>query len=1085
MNGTRRRAEASQLHGIKFRPLGRGIFLFFAGLVMCFACGRSGPEAPAVPPVLEDWEDISVTGRNREPMHCTYVPFDRIQAALENDASRSPFILDLSGAWKFHWVPNPGGRPREFYLPEYDVGGWGDFPVPGNWEFRGFGVPLYYDEATSFPGEPPHVPHDTNAVGSYRRNFEIPPSWSGRKIFLHFGGVCSAFHAWVNGRYVGFSKDSKSPAEFDVTSFVREGDNVLAVEVYRFSDGTYLEAQDTWRISGIERPVYLFSTPKVLIRDFFARSLLDLDDGNGRLDLTVSLRNYHDEDVNRRIKVDLFDGDRRPVFDSPIAKSVTLAGGGEGEYEFRTDAAVVSPWTAETPNLYSLVISLMDREGNIEESVSCRVGFRTVEVGDGLLLVNGVPITIRGVNRHEWDPTEARVVSEEDMLNDITLMKQFNINAVRTSHYPNVPRWYDLCDEYGIYVVDEANIESHGVGFDPDKTLADKPEWLEAHLDRTRSLVERDKNHPSVIVWSLGNEAGDGRNFEATYRWIKGRDPGRPVQYEKANLGLHTDIYCPMYASIEKLIEYAGQERDRPLILCEYAHAMGNSVGNFADYWKVIDANRQLQGGFIWDWVDQAYWMADGKGGGFWAYGGDFGPESRPSDKNFLCNGLVFPDRTPHPHLYEVGKVYQPVVWEAVDLETGRVSIKNRFDFIDLDGFDFGWRLDADGETVAEGILPSPSVPPHGSGKVTVPIPKIRPEPGVEYFLTLSARTTVETALVPRGHEVAWEQFGLPNFTPQPGTRLSEIAPPEFEEDVANILIRGRDFSLLFDRIMGTITSFVYKGIEFIRTGPVPDFWRAPTDNDYGNGMPVRCAAWREAGAKRIVDSVRIADLGSAAVRIEVEMILPTVESKYRTRYLIFGDGNIVIESRFIPGPEDLPELPRFGTQLTLPARFERVRWFGRGPHESYWDRKTGAAIGFYEGLVRHQYHPYIRPQENGNKSDVRWIAVMDDWESGLLAAGMPLLSASASHHDIGDFESAPEKNQRHPSDIVRRPWTVLNLDLGQMGVGGDNSWGARPHSQYTLPPREYSYMFRIRPFVKEDGSPSALHKVLLPLPRD
>jgi beta-galactosidase len=507
---------------------------------------------------------------------------------------------------------------------------------------------------------------------------------------------------------------------------------------------------------------------------------------------------------------------------------------------------------------------------------------------------------------------------------------------------------------------------------------------------------------------------------------------------------------------------------------------MGNSVGNLSDYWKVIRESRQLQGGFIWDWVDQAYWKAGEMGDGYWAYGGDFGPESRPSDRNFLCNGLLFPDRKLHPHALEVRKVYQPVDFEAVDLKKGRLKIWNRFDFICLKGFEFVWALEADGTTVAEGRLPPPAIPAHGSAEITVPIPPLEPESGVGYFLRIGAVTRNDAPLLPRGHKIAWEQFPLPLAAPDAG-RIEKWPALELDETAGRIRIEGKTFTLVFDKTQGTIASLMYSGVEFIEKGPVPDFWRAPTDNDYGNGMPVRCSIWREAGGMRTIDSVALVATEPGVARIEVDMTLPSVRSKYRTVYTIFGSADILVENSFLPGPEELPELPRFGTKLILPERFGQLTWFGRGPHESYWDRKTSAAVGLYQGSVMAQYHPYVRPQENGNKTDVRWLALTDGEGTGLLAVGMPLLDIGASHHDIGDFEYAPEKDQRHPNDIIRRPWTAVNLDYKQMGVGGDNSWGARPHEEYQLPARPYSYKFRLRPFVRGDDRPSVLSKQRFP----
>ncbi len=571
---------------------------------------------------LPDWENPGVLARNKEPAHATYTPFPDIESALAGDRWASPYMKSLNGTWKFNWVPKPADRPVGFFNPDYDVSGWDDVPVPSNWEILGYDVPIYTDVAYPFRPNPPHVPHDYNPVGSYRTTFTVPEGWADRQLFIHFGGVKSAAYVWVNGEEVGYTQGSKTPAEYNITEYVQRGDNVLAVQAYRWSDGAYLEGQDYWKISGIERDVYLFSTPNTYIRDFFATADLDDDYRDGRLSVSVTVRNASDARSGpHRVSIGLLDA-LIPASQPESAQSVDLGPGEETTVEFQLHVTDPDKWTAETPNLYPLTLQLLDPERQVAEAIVTKVGFRRVEVKGGQLLVNGVPITIKGVNRHEHEPRTGRVVSEEYMVRDIQLMKQFNINAVRTSHYPNVPRWYELTDEHGLYVIDEANIESHGMEYHPDETLADSPEWTEAFLDRTIRMVERDKNHPSIIIWSLGNEAGDGSNFVANYEWIHGRDSSRPVQYEPARREAHTDIVAPMYARIHYLEEYAAEERDRPLILCEYAHAMGNSVGNLQDYWDVIDANRQLQGGLIWDWVDQGLYAVTEEGEEYWAYGG-------------------------------------------------------------------------------------------------------------------------------------------------------------------------------------------------------------------------------------------------------------------------------------------------------------------------------------------------------------------------------------------------------------------------------------------------------------------------------
>jgi len=776
---------------------------------------------------LPEWQDVRVAAVGSEPMHATLYPFDDRQAALRNDPRRSAWIQFLNGTWKFKWVPRPSERPLDFFKDGADLAGWIDFPVPANWEFKGFGTPIYRDEANAFgpfPARPPLVPLDRNPVGSYRRTFRIPERWAGRKIYLHFGGVNSAFYVWVNGQEVGYSQDSKTPAEFDVTRHLRPGENTLAVQVFRFSVGSYLEAQDMWRISGLERDVYLFAVPEVHIRDLDVRASLDERYFDGRLRIEARVINLSASvPEGLRLKTELLDRNGTAVF-SAVEQSVATKPGAEDAVVVERDIPAPARWTAETPNLYTVILTLTDEAGRLLEAVSCRTGFRTVEVKGGLLRVNGVPVTIRGVNRHEHDPVGLKVVSEELMRRDIALMKRLNINAVRTSHYPNVPRWYDLCDEYGLYVVDEANIESHGVSFDPDKTLAAKPEWRTLHLDRTRRLVERDKNHPSVIIWSLGNEAGAGSNFEATYRWIKERDPSRPVQYEGAKLAPFTDIFCPMYAKIERILDYVKTPQARPLILCEYAHAMGNSVGNLAEYWEAIDAHEQLQGGFIWDWVDQGVWKTDDKGERYFGYGGDWGTDGMPTELNFLCNGLVAPDRTPHPHAWEVKKIYQPFRFRLTDAKTGEVEVENRYDFLPLGHLEIDWRVETDGVVVAAGVWPKLETGPGERTKVTIDLPELDGSRGRESFLNLSVRSALDSPLIPKGFELGGEQWLLP-APPGADPAGAEIGalpvpPLEMNEDAGEIRLRGPDFECRFDRKAGTIGSLTFKGRTVLQSGP-------------------------------------------------------------------------------------------------------------------------------------------------------------------------------------------------------------------------------------------------------------------------
>lgn len=1029
---------------------------------------------------INDWENPQMIGLNKEPPHCTLMVYLDIQTAMQGTREASKFYKSLNGSWKFHFIRKPADRTKDFYKPGYDVSAWKEIPVPSNWQIQGYGEPIYLNESYPFKKNPPYIQHDYNPVGSYRTEFEVPDDWKGRQVFIHFDGVESAFYLWINGRKVGYSQGSRTPAEFNITEFLQEGINILAVEVYRWSDGSYLECQDFWRLSGIYRDVYLFSTPPAHIRDFDVSCDLDEQYRDAVLRVTARIRNYSEKAYKKlKVEVILLDVENKPVGSDVLMEGTSIYISPGAESIIRMKAYVVNPlkWSAEQPNLYTILLVLKDASSKIIAVERCNFGFRKVEIKDGQLLVNGVPILIKGVNRHEHDPFTGHYVGLESMINDIKLMKQFNINAVRTSHYPNDPKWYDLCDRYGLYLIDEANIESHGIGYEPEETLANKPEWKDAHLDRIIRMVERDKNHPSVIIWSMGNEAGDGTNFEAASEWIHRRDPSRPVHYERAKTKPHTDIVCPMYARIEKLKVYASQKQDRPLIMCEYAHAMGNSVGNLQDYWDVIYKYKHLQGGFIWDWVDQGLFKKNDDGEEFWAYGGDFGPEGPPGNANFCINGLVFPDRKLHPHIWEVKKVYQYIKVKPIDLKTGKIEICNNYDFTNLDTVDMNWTIMGDHKKILAGKLPTLHIEPHKAKIINLPMPEISPEPGVEYFLNLSFTTKNEAPLIPKDYEVAWEQLKLPIYKHAAKIDLSKFAPLILSDSEQSALIKGDNFSITIDKKTGVIASLIYENTQFIKKGPVPNFWRAPTDNDFGNGMPQRCQVWRKAGDNRTVDKVNIKQTNEQEIQIEVASTLPAGNSKYYTTYRILSSGDIIIKNKFVPGIADLPEIPRFGMKMTLPAEFDYITWYGRGPHESYWDRKTGAVVSVYQGTVMEQHHPYIRPQENGNKTDVRWVALTNDKGMGLLAVGMPLLSVSAHNFIIDDFDPGLKKRQRHTYHLKKRELVTLNLDYKQMGVGGDNSWGARPHNEYTLYPKEYSYSIRLRPFRKKEGTPMELSK--------
>jgi beta-galactosidase len=1031
-----------------------------------------------------DWENPEVIKRNKEAGHVPIMPYADKKSALTGNWWISPFYQSLNGVWKFHWVRVPWQRPTEFFKDDFDVTSWNNIQVPGNWELQGFDVPIYTDEPYPFKPNPPHVPSDYNPVGSYRRDFIVPEAWQGREVFIHFAGVRSAMYLWVNGKKVGYSQGSRTPAEFNISKYIKKGNNTLAVEVYRWCDGSYLENQDAWRMSGIERDVYLFSTPKIHMRDYFVRSELDKNYKDGLFTILIEVQNYYETQAAPYwLHVQLFEAgnNETPLIDKTEKISLKAS----SKTTFKIDDKVKAPkqWSAETPHLYTLVLSLKTKNNEAIEILSAKIGFRKIEIKDGQLLVNGVPIYLKGVNRCTHDPITGQYVTRESMIKDIRLMKRFNINAVRTSHYPNDSQWYELCDQYGLYVIDEANIESGGMYFHPDKTLMNNPKWEAAYMDRTVRMVQRDKNHPSVIIWSLGNECGDGTHFQTTYEWIKGFDPFRPVQSEDAKLNAHTDIYSPMYRTIPLIEEYASKEQTRPLILCEYAHAMGNSVGNLQDYWDVIYKYKHLQGGFIWDWVDQGILRANEKGEKYWAYGGDFLAEgSDHIDKNFLINGLVFPDRKIHPHIWEVKKVYQYVQVKPKYLPNGFVNITNRYDFINLDTLLLNWQVIGEDKVVAKGSMPSLNIKPHGTQAVQIPFPKFEPEPGVEYFLNLSFVTKKSALLVLKGHEVAKEQFKLPFFKPTPTTAAPPAAPVTMDKTEENIVVQGKSFRLLFDAKKGQFVSWIYKGSEMIKSGLTPNFWRAPTDNDFGWSMPKKCLVWNEAVQKGRIDNVSARQIDARTIEVKVKSILSeaTGKARYTTTYTIYGSGDVIVSNSFQPSKGNtLPALPRFGMTMALPQQYNSLEWYGRGPHENYWDRKSSAHVGIYWSDVAAQYHPYIRPQENGNKTDVRWFALRDERGMGFLVVGMPLVSFSAQHYLNEDFDPGIKKMQRHVTDIKKSPLVTLNIDYKQMGLGGDTSWGkrARPHAQYTLPVKEYSYSFRLRPFSPKDPPPVTLSK--------
>ena len=1013
-----------------------------------------------------DWENPKVFSVNMEAPHATLMPFSDQESLATLRREQSPFYKSLNGTWKFNWVRKPADRPTHFYQDDFDVSGWDNIPVPANWEMEGYGVPIYTNIKYPFPPNPPFIPHEYNPVGSYKRTFTIPSNWDGREIFIHFGAVKSAAYYWVNGQKLGYSQGSKTPVEFNITSFLREGKNTIAVEIYRWSDGSYLEDQDFWRLSGMERDVFLWAAPKLHIRDFFARGQLTANYVDGLLSVDVDVVNYAppSSPTNYTLKMHLLDASGAQI----ASDQRTLAWKqGEENQQTRFEQSISQPqkWTAETPNLYQLVLSLADESGQDIEFVGCKMGFRSSEIKNGQLLVNGVPILVKGANRHEHDEFRGHVISEASMIKDIQVMKQYNLNSVRTSHYPNDPRWYELCDEYGLYVVDEANIESHGMGYGK-ASLAKDDTWLDAHMNRVQRMVERDKNHASIIIWSLGNEAGSGINFTESTKWIKSRDASRPVQYEQAHQEPYTDIVVPMYMRIPGIEKYAQSNPSRPLILCEYAHAMGNSVGNLQDYWDVIEKYPALQGGFIWDWVDQGLAEYTDKGEKYWTFGGDYEPEDMTNDGNFCINGLVFPDRAPHPSLYEVKKVYQYIKFEPINLEKGEIRLKNAYDFISLDNFDLYWEVQEDGTPIYRQQVALGSIAPRTEEMVTLSWDEVSLKPGAEYFLNLSVRTQEAQPLIPVGHEVAAMQFKLPFYQPMPTAQMEGIPSLTTEEQGENLVISGEEFQIVFHNPTGALTSYQFHGTELIHQAPAPNFWRPPNDNDYGNRLPKRCAIWMDAGQQRTLESIDVKKISPQQVQVQAIFNLPTVASQLTLTYQVMGDGGIHVNYQLDIGDKELPEIPKIGLQMQLPASFAQMEWLGRGPFENYWDRKTAAFVGRYQSSVQDQYVPYVRPQENGNKEEVRWVAFQNPQGIGLLATGRPLLSVTALPYAPEDFMSE-NRDDLHTYDLVPKDFVSVALDYKQMGVGGDNSWGARTLDKYTLPAKDYSYSLQLRPFTR------------------
>lgn len=1016
-----------------------------------------------------DWENPEVFQINREPVRAAFLPYADETSALNDIYTSSPWYFSLNGNWKFSWAPTPDQHPKDFYKTDFNTIEWKEIAVPSNWELKGYGIPIYTNITYPFERNPPFINHSDNPVGSYKRDFILPEDWKSRHVFLHFEAGTSAMYIWVNGEKVGYTENTKSPAEFDISKYVKAGKNSLAVEVYRWSDGSYLEDQDFWRLSGIDRNVYLYSTNNIRISDFFAKPDLDSNYKNGSLNVDVSLKNLTAASVNnQKIVAKLIDASGQNIFVKEL--KVNFEADKTQTVNFSENVAAPKLWSSETPNLYTLLLTLKDEKENIIESVSTEIGFRKIELKDGQLLVNGVRIMFHGVNIHETNPVTGHYQDEATMMKDIRLMKQFNINAVRLSHYPNNLVWMKLCNKYGLYLVDEANIESHGMGVEgqpliwmnPKTNPGHLPEWRAAHLDRIYSLVERDKNQPSVILWSMGNESANGPVFHEAYKWIKNRDKTRLVQFEQAKENENTDVVCPMYPKIEAIKEYAARKDvKRPYIMCEYSHAMGNSNGNFQEYWDIIRGSKNMQGGFIWDWVDQGLKMKDEIGREYWAYGGDLGAQNYTNDENDCNNGLLLPDRTPNPAAHEVKKVYQDILFQSADVKNGIIQITNDFGFTNLNNYNFRFQVLENGKIIKEGTI-DVDLNPKSKKDFKIDLPKLAAKPGVEYLLNVFAYTKTGSELVPQNFEIAREQFVLESgsyFAKTEQNKSSSKASDEKSEYV----LSANNVIVKISKTTGLITHYSLKGEEYFKQYPEPNFWRAPTDNDFGNKMPIKLNVWRTAGNNTTLESILLTEENGKNY-VVAKLKLNDVVSDYTIKYSLSSDGALEVQPSFKKGNNPIPEIPRFGMIFSLKNDFENLDYYGRGPWENYPDRNESSFKGIYQSKVADQYVSYTRPQENGYKTDVRWFKLSDNKGKGFEIKGLQPICMSTLNNFPSDFDPGLTKKNQHISDITPRKEVVVCVDLTQRGLGGDTSWGAYPHEQYLLKGSEYSYGFVIKP---------------------
>ncbi|OYU56535.1 MAG: beta-galactosidase [Chitinophagaceae bacterium BSSC1] len=1011
------------------------------------------------------WENPEKYEINKEAPHASFMLYTDKQDAQANNYAKSSFYQSLNGTWKFVYAEKQADRIKDFYSTKLDDHAWNNIAVPSNWELKGFGTPIYTNIVYPFPKNPPFV-GDNNPVGTYRKEFNVPENWLNSQTILHFGSITGCAMVYVNGKNVGLTKASKTAAEFDISKFLVKGKNLLAVQVFRWHDGSYLEDQDFWRISGIERDVFIYAKPKLVINDFFLKADLDANYQDGLFFADIDIRKYAGSAATEGIlQVDLIDQNGKIVFSQKRPYQL----GKDSLQTIRISGILSRPlkWSAEFPNLYDCIIShAIGKQGSLTYT-SAKVGFRKIEIKHSQLLVNGLATYVRGVNRHEHDDLNGHVPNRALMIKDIQLMKQYNINAVRCSHYPNDPLWYQLCDQYGLYVVDEANIESHGMGaelqgrFDKAKHVAYLPQWAPAHLDRQRRMQEQDKNHPSVIIWSLGNECGNGPVFHDGYKMLKQRDNTRPVQFEQAGEDWNTDIVCPMYPDVRNMKRYAADSsKTRPYIMCEYSHAMGNSNGNFREYYDIIMNSPKMQGGFIWDWVDQGYQQKDASGNNYWGYGGDLGGFNLHNDENFCSNGLIAANRTIHPGLNEVKKVYQNIVFSSTDIANGQLTIKNLFDFTNLDQYQFKWHLIGNGKKVSEGVF-DVALAPHQQKELQLTYPNLTLIEGTEYFLIVEATTKNATELIAQGHIVANEQFHFSgNYFVNKKIKSGILS---IKKEAGRLSFQSGNISGEIDLRDGALRNYRIKDGFQLGRMPEPYFWRAPTDNDFGSNMQVNLGIWRSAHQTKKVKQVLVGEQNQAGIAVKVEYELTGIAVPYTLEYLIQNDGSIQITASMDMTGRDLPELPRFGMRMQLPSDLSNLAYYGRGPWENYSDRNESAFYGNYQDNVANQFTSnYIRPQENGYKTDVRWFSLTNQKGQGLMFEGVQPICFSAINHSTESMDPGMTKKQQHPSNLPPDNNIHLQIDYKQRGVGGDNSWGALPHDKYRLLDKKYSYSYQI-----------------------